>query len=417
MSYIISYKNCDETYTIINSDDKNVEIVPSISSEIYKKRFVMLKGFEPSSAGLTLYQEKFEEWCKEIRERKQFFIDYKYYFNDGFAVYGVFNQCAKNTGHEDFEKIDFTELKWINKCNNGGLVYCQPGTYECYGYDFKMFYPRLLGSKMDSFKMQFPTKRGKDVKLKKLNFSKLKFGYYHCIISSEHKDASKLFSFSKHNVYTNYSIEFAHNQLEEYDFKIELVITEGLSNAYLYEDESLIYSHKIFNDWYYKLSCMRNDFPKNKLLKHLTSSLSGHLISYNVQSVNVNDITDEMEKTLCFYTPEMPSNAKKAIFKEVINDIHPEQSYYKIIDLENPMKYSLGRFKAFLMSVGRIYTANAAMIDLDNVVRIQTDGIVYKTKQNLNKQHFNIPKNFLYEDEKTTGNITFKNVNSYFKND
>jgi hypothetical protein len=110
-------------------------------------------------------------------------------------------------------------------------------------------------------------------------------------------------------------------------------------------------------------------------------------------------------------------NAKKAIFKEVINDIHPEQSYYKIIDLENPMKYSLGRFKAFLMSVGRIYAANAAMIDLDNVVRIQTDGIVFKSKQNLDKHYFNIPKNFLYEDEKTTGNITFKNVNSYCKND
>jgi hypothetical protein len=158
--------------------------------------------------------------AKQIRERKQFFIDYKYYFNDGYAVYGVFNQCAKNTGHEDFEKIDFTELKWINKCNNGGLVYCQPGTYTCYGYDFKMFYPRLLGSKMDGFKMQFPTKRGKEYKLKKLNLESLSLAIIIALSVANIKMPQSCFHFQNIMCIQIIQLNSLINQLEEYDLKL-----------------------------------------------------------------------------------------------------------------------------------------------------------------------------------------------------
>ena len=53
---------------------------------------------------------------------------------------------------------------WFNKSYNSGLLYCKPGTYDCYGYDYSRFYPLILAS--DDFKI--PTKEGKSFTLKKM---------------------------------------------------------------------------------------------------------------------------------------------------------------------------------------------------------------------------------------------------------
>ena len=58
-----------------------------------------------------------------------------------------------------YEKIDAIEAKWFSMCHNGGIQYCEVGEHDSYGYDFNMYYPRLLGDKNFTY-FQFPTKKG-----------------------------------------------------------------------------------------------------------------------------------------------------------------------------------------------------------------------------------------------------------------
>jgi hypothetical protein len=419
MSFYISYKNEMGTNTIINGETEEIFELDRIDKDVYEHCYILRAEYEHSYDGLLKYLNDFKLWCNEMQTRKEGKVDYKIFHNDTIAVkYTFLNTLSGNAKkiYDTMDNIDIKELCWINKCNNGGLMYCEPGTYDCHGVDFKMFYPRILGSKTDSFTFRFPTKRGKQFKIKKLNFEEpLRFGYYHAMVTSDHPDRKKLFAFSKNNVYTNYSLEFAHNHLTEYGFNIELIKDDNY-NAYLYDSECIIDSHKIFNTWYYKMSSMRKDLPKNKLLKFLTSSLSGHLTSYNVEAVNIKTIDPERDANLCWFTEDpdgMPKVCEEAI-KNVVRFDNSDNDYYEVINTKKPMEFNVGRFKAFLMSFGRNLTATAGMIDLQSVVRIQTDGIVFKTKQDFTKYN-DVPKNFIYDDDKTSGRIKFKTVNTYSK--
>jgi hypothetical protein len=149
---------------------------------------------------------------------------------------------------------------------------------------------------------------------------------------------------------------------------------------------------------------MRKEFPDNVLLKHLLSSLWGHLTSYKTQSININKIPEDMNKVLYNYSADMPLNAEYAIVKKEYKRTCFERSYYKILDLKDPMHYGIGRLKSFLMAWGRNRISQIAMIDLESVVRIQTDGIVFSKPQQ-------IDADFFLPDKKYTGRINWSNVN------
>ena len=81
--------------------------------------------------------------------------------------------------------------------------------------------------------------------------------------------------------------------------------------------------------------------------------------------------------------------------------------FYTLIEVEKPYKYRV-RLKPFITSWGRIQTARVALENLDSVIRIHTDDVVY------DKQITTDLPNFL-TDKKTTGFIRFDNVNNYHK--
>jgi len=66
------------------------------------------------------------------------------------------------------------------------------------------------------------------------------------------------------------------------------------------------------------------------------------------------------------------------------------------------------RLKPFITSYGRIQTAKIALENLDNVVRIHTDGIVFDKLITTDLPNF-IP------EKKTTGRIQFNNLNDYHR--
>ena len=143
----------------------------------------------------------------------------------------------------------------MNACYNGGINYLQDTTLfnDCYGYDFKSFYPSILAN--DKLNFKFPVKKGHRKKFNNINeikklykAKKLNFGYYNIIIKSEHPDILKVFSFSKNNVYSNYDLEFVFRYHILYKISYELVDCEH--NSYIYDDEDLIKSSEIFSNWF-----------------------------------------------------------------------------------------------------------------------------------------------------------------------
>ena len=56
--------------------------------------------------------------------------------------------------------IDYIESEFMNKCYNCGINYLKDSTFypDCFGYDFKSFYPSILSDKKLNFK--FPIKQG-----------------------------------------------------------------------------------------------------------------------------------------------------------------------------------------------------------------------------------------------------------------
>ena len=85
-----------------------------------------------------------------------------------FGVEYTFERLTPTKFYESHEQIKFEENQWINDCHCGGLTFCDAGTYQCYGYDYKSQYPSILNS--DDLKIQ--TKAGNATILRKLPISK-----------------------------------------------------------------------------------------------------------------------------------------------------------------------------------------------------------------------------------------------------
>ena len=112
----------------------------------------------------------------------------------------------------------------------------------------------------------------------------MNFGYYHIIIKCTHPDILKVFSFSKNNVYTNYDLEFVFKYNNLYKISYELV--DKKFNAYIYNNEDIIKSSEIFENWFKNYKIFKNNLPKNKIIKHLASSLWGSLTAFKREYIN-----------------------------------------------------------------------------------------------------------------------------------
>jgi hypothetical protein len=83
------------------------------------------------------------------------------------------------------------------------MIYCEPGKYMCFGYDFKFAYPRCHS--LPGFHLAEVV--GREVHLKKLP-KVLEYGIYRCRVICDHPDIGKIFMFSTSHHYTHYDLEF-----------------------------------------------------------------------------------------------------------------------------------------------------------------------------------------------------------------
>ena len=383
--FLVYFKTIEDDHRCLFSDDhfETLKYLPP-NNEVH--HFEVFKGYDATDEGLTKYKSDLIKWSDELKENDILNIDYLKYYCHYSAVEMTFKRLCKGK-YEHFEDIDRTESKWIEATHNGGLTYCDAGTHQSFGYDFSSFYPCMMGD----YHFVMPCKKGREVFISELS-DNLLLGFYRVKITSDHKHATKLFAFSKNDVYNNISLSHAL-ELSEYNFKVELIIDDK-PNAYIYDTE--IRSSKVFGVWLDKLMKIKKKMPKNKLVKHLLSSLWGSL-SHSNNILKTYEEVQEEGLNIC-----MSDNADYKITDYIWTN---SKEYYKLQDMNHPYKSNF-RLKSFLTAFGRVKIAEVAIQKLDAVIRIHTDGIAFNQKMKLNIAG-------LLPEDKTTGLIKFEHVNKY----
>jgi hypothetical protein len=395
---IFNYKKNDD-FRIYDTETKKFSTVSKVPND--KPNYYVFDGYA-SDEGLVKFARHFRDWVSEIKEGIKF--DYLKYKDHNGAKHGLRKfYCSKIS---EFEDINMTEFHWIEKCYNAGLqVLLQQGTHECYGYDIKACYLSIMGKK--DLHYDIPIKAGKECIITELDFYKLKTGMYHVKITSD--DKHFLFSYSSENVYTNISLYHAF-QCQKNGMKINIeLVQDGKPNAYIYGSrvaaaaEGVHKSHYIFNELYEKLMTLKYDYPKNKLVKFICSSMWGNLSEFTKRHLTIDQI---IEKDYVCSNDKYDKNADYWI-----RNFTGES--YELVNMKRPYKSNVSRIKPFLLSKSRAIIATVAMLYIDDVVRIHTDDIVF------NKRHDDVCTAFksypeIIAESKTTGTIDWKNINTYY---
>jgi hypothetical protein len=388
------YFKLDDKFHVLNERDEYVTLYykPLNGGSVGKNVYSLFKGYEPNEEGLRKYKKDFKVWTKQLRVNGLLGIEYEKYYCHHDASFLTFKRLSNYKWKEYTCVVTRIENIYWEQCNNGGLIYCKPGIHDSYGYDFSSYYPSLLADET----FLFPKSEGYETTLHELpKKSKLKVGLYKVKIQSENESFKKLFAFSKNNMYTNYSLWFAMKHKKKFNVTIELIKNDK-PNAYLYYDDDLVKGSDLFLNWYKTLMQLKQAFPKNKLLKHLLSGLWGSLSQGNTFYKTEEEVVEE---------DLFIGGSDEADFK-ILNFIDTGKNIrYKLLDTKQPYKQNF-RIKPFLSSYARVMTASTALKNVDSVVRIHTDGIVY----NKPIEH-NIAS--LIAEDKTTGMIDWKNSNSY----
>ena len=386
MKYIIYFKTIDDNHRCIFDDDhfETLDYLPD-QKEIH--HFEMFKGYDANDDGLVKFKSDMIRWNEELKNNDILSIDYFKYYTHYSAVELTFKRLCKGK-YEDHEPIDATESKWIENTHNGGLTYCQVGIHDSFGFDFSSFYPSLMGQ----YKFILPNKKGSEMFLMVIP-KVISLGFYRVKITSEHEHATKLFAFSPEHTYNNISLSHAMDLQHNFGFNIELIIDEK-PNAYIYPKG--IRASSVWGVWVDKLSKIKTKHPKNKLIKHLMSSLWGSLSRGN----NIIKTWDEIESEGL-----KVSIGNGGDYKIVNYTLTENKEYYKLQSMVQPYKHNF-RLKSFLTAFGRVKIADVALENIDAVIRIHTDGIVFNKNMKLN-----FPG--LIREDKSSGRVEWKGVNNY----
>jgi len=397
--YIVYYNTDDNRFRAWHSDGGRIETLSRIPYDV--SSFYLTKGYEPTDDDLARYGRDVLLASNELKQSHVIQFDYIEPFtkSDGGKMYRthtsnietLFKRKTKTT-YGAHDVISYIEDQWFDKCYNGGLMYCMAGEHDSYGYDFQMYYASILASK----DFRIPTKQGEQIHLDELP-EELEYGFYKVRITCDHPDIGKVFNFSKDHTYTDRDIIFIREIQERFNVKMELIQCEH--NAYIYDSKCLKSSYSIFKYWYDDIIRLKQENPKNILIKMLSSSLWGHLSKRNTMYKTEAEIDNDN------LVIGMTTKADYIILDEL--EKPNGEIVYKLFDHRNPYKYNI-RLKPFITSYGRVKTARTALLQLDSVIRIHTDGIMF------NKPFNHKVEKFVAED-KTTGHILIKNINNYKK--
>jgi hypothetical protein len=402
--YVIYYETSNGDNRMFDSKSKLISTCKIFDSKLQSNRFHMFKGYENkdenenllpmTDENLLLFAHDFQEWIKQLANNDTLKIVYTKYYTHYAATEFTFKRLCKGL-YENFESITSEEDKLFDKCHNGGHTYFgKAGVYECFGYDFTANYPTIMASE----KLKIPTKKYTEYILNELpNRSKIELGIYKVKISSENEDFKKVFSFSKKHHYTDTSLKFAIKHKKRFDVKIEL-IKDGETNGYIYHEYTT--GDKIFKNWFDTLLNLKKQFPKNKLVKNILSTLWGTITHKQTINKTYEQIGKEGIKI----------DVDVVIIDKIKKGSNDDNEYYILAPMNDMYRYNI-RIKPFLTAMARVNIANVTMENdnVDYLIRTQTDGSVFTKEIDCTNFDGFIP------EEKTTGTIKWMHVNKYKK--
>ena len=405
MKYFVFQKLQNNQYRLYDVSTDTIKIIEHAEYlKISVPNFYQIKNGmfdEPTEDHLRKYGKVFEQWRLELLSEKiDIFQEKELYL----LVANLFFKYCK-IKIKDLEPITFTEYKWYQKLNLASAMYfdetIQDTPMDTYSYDYKSFYPKSMSSP----KFLIPNCEGVETKINKLpDPKKLKCGIYNVSISSDNKDFKKVFSFSKSNHYTNTSIKYAFDMQSKFDVKIELNM-DCEFNALIYEET--ISGDKLFGSHFEALNAIKTKYPKNKLVKFLLSSLSGHLARTNYKFITSNEIMNYDVSS------KVETDSEYLVIDHTVSFSGSKTiDYFKILNKKRPYRYNI-RLYPWLISFTRNKTYSLAQESLEDCIRIQTDSVAFKKPMIFNKAFFG--PNVLAPEEKSTGLIKWSNINKYYK--
>lgn len=389
-NFIVWYKLPSMLYRTFEYQSSTFETVQTLDKfEMNQFEFLTKKSNDKTDDNLKQYADELVLMRNDLLSciclKNPFdYFDNSYIMQNGKIFYRNHSNNVKtflkkfmNSIYRTFEPIEAYEEELFLKCNRGGVMFGEVGVYTCWTYDFKFFYPSIMASK-DYF---IPSTKGKIITLNSIP-AKFQFGIYNIQIVSNDKNFNKVFSFSKDNHYTHYSLNFVLGYNKKHNNTIQMNIISN--EAMVYDD--LVSSYDIFNCWYNRLVELKAEIPKNKLVKKLGSTSWGELQSYKSVIKTEQQIINENLNISFDFTSDY--YIKKITQK-------PNEDIYHLVPTQKGIyEYNL-RMKAFITDYGRVKIATIALKNIDDVIRIQTDSITYSKniKHNL--------RNFVLEADKT----------------
>eukprot|EP01038_Epipyxis_sp_PR26KG_P015561 gene15561-21013_t len=249
------------------------------------------------------------------------------------------------------DKIEEYEVDILESCR-GPFIWAIPYKGRAYKYDIVSEYPSI----MNSNQYKFPIGKGTLKIFTNKEFDELTFygfGIYHVKV----QDADyRVFRENSDNWYTHSDLNFAKSKL-----KLNITLIEdGQPNALLYDSSKLITAKVLFGEFVDYLFKFKKDGHKE--VKKYINCLWGALVETNTLKLVVTDVIYDNSQILKM----MPTNDGKLEFEFVKKNVYYNLDY--------------ARIKPFLLSYGRLKIANIVLTNLDNVVRVHTDGIITKTE-------------------------------------
>ena len=370
------------------------------------------------------YCEKMQVWRNEIMSSKFLKLSFDYFLDlnkkDGSRftntnetnIMRFFNKYNKLYNSDYFDKISWNEYLKYEECNNGALMRCfHTSEFETIGFDFKMFYPNLLASQIVINGVEqpfyFPQKEGTRMKLERINFKQIQYGIYDCVIKASNPDFAKVFDFNSKHVYTHYDIKFAYKHREEYGITIELIADKEY-NALIYE--KLVNGKSVFKNWLDRIKELKGEFPKNGLIKLLSSSMWGYLSKINRRYFNDKELDENPDIIFDYDDDESITH----LCTNERDGIDGTTDYF-LVNKTQP--YCLNyRLKPFLQSFTRCVMGQLCLdIGVEKVIRVNTDNITFDRNILSEKDLeiiLKISPDFI-EEAKTTGHFYIKNINNF----
>ena len=135
---------------------------------------------------------------------------------------------------------------------------------------------------------------------------------------------------------------------EKHDINIEL-IQDGKPNAYTYDKKDLISGNKLFGNWYYRIKDLKEELPKNSIVKLLSSSAWGHINELK----KIYKTEDEVLKMLAEGKRISNEGENMDFYIVNIRDIK-DYTLYELIDVQKPVYKLPIRLLPFITGFSRV---------------------------------------------------------------